>query len=72
MDGELETDMGQVWFVRLLAVNTGECRIAEKIQLEKQNRVLQICHADGMIKIDETEPQKDSLLISGVLEASFL
>lgn len=72
LDRELETDMGQVCFDRLLAVNTGECRIAEKIQLEKQNRVLQICHADGMIKIDETEPQKDSLLISGVLEASFL
>ena len=72
LDRELETDMGEVCFDRLLAVNTGECRIAEKIQLEKQNRVLQICHTDGMIKIDETEPQKDSLLISGVLEASFL
>lgn len=69
---ELELESGEVFFDRLLSKNTGKCRIAEKVDLKSGDRVLQICHNDGTIKIDDVEIQEDSLQIDGVLEVSLL
>ena len=69
---ELELESGEVCFDRLLSKNTGKCRIGEKVDLKTGDRVLQICHNDGTVKIDEVEIKEDSLQIDGVLEVSLL
>lgn len=69
---ELELEAGEVCFDRLLSKNTGKCRIAEKVDLKSGDRVLQICHNDGTVKIDDVEIKDDSLQIDGVLEVSLL
>ncbi len=69
---ELELESGEVCFDRLLSKNTGKCRIAEKVDLKSGDRILQICHNDGTVKIDDVEIKEDSLQIDGVLEVSLL
>lgn len=69
---ELELEAGEVCFDRLLSKNTGKCRIADKVDLKSNDRVLQICHNDGTVKIDDVEIKEDSLQIDGVLEVSLL
>ena len=69
---ELELESGEVCFDRLLSKNTGKSRIAEKVDLKSGDRVLQICHNDGTVKIDDVEIKEDSLEIDGVLEVSLL
>ena len=69
---ELELESGEVCFDRLLSKNMGKCRIGEKLELNSGDRVLQICHNDGTIKIDDVEIKEDSLHIDGVLEVSLL
>ncbi len=71
-DRQLELESGEVFFDRLLGKNTGKCRITEKLDLKSGDRVLQICHNDGTIKIDDVEIKDDSLQIDGVLEVSLL
>lgn len=71
-DRELELESGEVCFDRLLSKNTGKCRIAEKLDLNSSDRILQICHNDGTIKIDDIEIKDESLHIDGVLEVSLL
>lgn len=69
---ELELQTGQVCFDQLLAKNTGKCKIAEKVNVRYAERILQICHNDGTIKIDEVEVKEDGLHIEGVLEVHLL
>lgn len=71
-DRELELESGEVCFDRLLSKNTGKCRIAEKLDLNSGDRILQICHNDGIIKIDDMEIKDESVNIDGVLEVSLL
>ncbi len=72
-DREISAETGQVNFDRLLTKNTGKCRIAEKIRLGSAGeRILQICHNDGAVRIDETEIKEDSLLITGTLDVTLL
>ena len=71
-DRELDLEFGEVCFDRLLSKNTGKCRVAEKLDLNSSDRILQICHNDGTIKIDDVEIREDSLQIDGVLEESLL
>lgn len=71
-DREIQLESGEVCFDRLLSKNTGKCRIAEKVDLNSGERILQICHNDGTIKIDDVEIRDDSLQIDGVLEVSLL
>ena len=63
---------GEVCFDRLLSKNTGKCKISERIQMEPSDRILQICHNDASIKIDEVEIRDDALSIDGALEVSLL
>ena len=38
----------------------------------QSERILQICHTQGSIQLDEAEPQENSLLIEGVLDVTIL
>ncbi len=49
-----------------------QTRIVEKIHLGQSERILQICHTQGSIQLDEAEPQENSLLIEGVLDVTIL
>jgi len=71
-DREMELTRGIVEFDRLLAKNTGKCKLAEKVSLESGDRILQVCHNEAVIKVDEVIVQEDALEIDGVLEVSLL
>lgn len=69
---ELILDTREACFDRLLAKNTCKCRVAEKISLNRPERILQICHSTGTVKLDAVEPREDGLHLEGVLEAGLL
>ncbi len=59
-------------FQRILAKNACKCKVAEKITLNEDRAVLQICRSDGAVKLDEVTVQPEGLLLEGVLEVSLL
>ncbi len=71
-DREVSPERGQVVFDRLLAKNTGKCKVSEKLNLGQNDRILQVCHQDAAVKIDEVEARDDALHIEGVLEVTLL
>ncbi|MFR3754277.1 MAG: DUF3794 domain-containing protein [Enterocloster sp.] len=46
--------------------------MAEKLKLPQAERILQICHNEGTIKLDDVEVGEDCLQIDGVLEVTLL
>lgn len=69
---ELALLTGEVCFDRLLTRNMGKCKVAEKVNIGSLDRILQICHNEGVVKIDEVEAKEDGLHIDGVLEVKLL
>lgn len=69
---EVILQTGEVCFDRLLAKNTGKCKVSEKTAMEHGERILQICHSDGVVKIDEIQKKEEGLQIEGVLEVRLL
>lgn len=69
---EMVLDTGDACFDRLLTKNVCKCKVSEQIKLQKPERILQICHSSGMVKLDEAEVKEDGLHIDGVLEVSLL
>lgn len=66
----LETE--EACFDQILTHNTGKCKIAEKAELGGNQRILQICHSSGTVKLDEVEARDGVLSIDGVLEVKIL
>lgn len=69
---ELVLDTGEACFDRLLTKNLCKCKVSEQIKIHKPDRILQICHSSGTVKLDEAEVMEDGLHIEGVLEVSIL
>lgn len=69
---EMVLDTGSACFDRLLTKNVCKCKVAEQLKLQKPERILQICHSGGMVKLDEAEIKENGLHIEGVLEVSLL
>ena len=69
---EIVADMGEACFDRLLARNICKTKISDQISIKKPERILQICHSSGSVKLDEARPEEDGLHIEGVLEVSLL
>ncbi len=69
---ELAMETGEACFDQILTRNSGKCKIAEKIDLSGGQRVLQICHSAGSVKLDEVTVGDGVLLIDGALEVSIL
>lgn len=69
---ELELETGEACFDQILVRNTARCKVAEKINLDGQQRILQICHSTGTVKLDEVEVRDDLLVMDGVLEVQIL
>lgn len=69
---ELALQTGEVCFDQLLTRNMGKCKVSEKMTIGQDERILQICHNEGTVKIDEVEIKEDALHIEGVLEVQLL
>ena len=69
---ELTMETGEACFDQILTRNTGKCKVSEKIELGGDQRVLQICHSTGAVKLDEVETKDDMLVMDGVLEVNIL
>lgn len=69
---ELTLETGEACFDKVLTKNMSKCKLAEKLNMDHADRILQICHSEGVVKIDETEVKEDGLHVEGVLEVSLL
>lgn len=57
----------------LLVKNDAKCRISERVKAgDVTGKILQICHSDGVVRIDDTRIQDDGLLVEGILEVRIL
>jgi hypothetical protein len=60
-------------YENLVIKNNSKYRIADRIRVaNNQPRILQICHANGNIKIDEIIPEGTELQVEGVIEVGIL
>ncbi len=69
---EMTLETGEACFDQILTRNSGKCKIAEKVNLQGEQRILQICHSTGNVKLDEVTAGEEVLMIDGVLEVSLL
>ena len=69
---EIVLDTGEAVFDQILTRNFGKCRVAEKVEMETDPRVLQICHSSGSVKLDGVEVRENALAVDGVLEVKLL
>lgn len=69
---EIHLETGEACFDKILTKNLCKCKVAEKLDLDSPDRILQICHSHGNVKIDEIQIGSDGLQIDGVLEAELL
>lgn len=69
---EIVLDTGEAVFDQILTRNFGKCRVAEKVEMETDPRVLQICHSSGSVKLDGVEVRENTLVVDGVLEVKLL
>lgn len=69
---ELALQTGEACFDKILTKNMSKCKLVEKVNLDHADRILQICHSEGTVKIDEMSVKDDGLLVEGVLEVRIL
>lgn len=69
---EMELETGEASFDKILTHTTGKYKLAEKADIEGADRILQICHSTGTVKVDETEMREDTVHLEGVLEVQLL
>ena len=72
LDREVIPETGTACFEQIAAKNFLKHRIQEKLALPAGQRILQICHSDGLVKIDEVQQKEDGLHMDGVLEVKLL
>lgn len=72
LDREAIPETGEACFDQIAARNTLKNKVQEKIVLDSGQRILQICHSDSDVKIDEVQIQEEGLHIEGVLEVRLL
>ncbi len=69
---EVVLQCGEAHFQKLLIKNSAKCRIVDKITMDQPEKILQICHSTGVIRMDRTEVVRDGLKIEGVLDVTIL
>lgn len=69
---EVVSEQGEVCFDRLLTRNSCKMRVGGNVSFQKPERILQICHSSGIVRLDESRPAENGLAIEGVLEVSLL
>lgn len=57
----------------LLVRNHAKCRVTERLKTrEPEGKILQICHSDGSVKIDEARIAENGILVQGVVQVRIL
>lgn len=57
----------------LLVKNYSKCRVNERVELhETQGKILQICHSDGKVKLDEARIVNHGILVEGIVQVRIL
>lgn len=69
---EVTAETGIISYDRLLARNQCRARVGETLRMKTLERILQICHSSGTVKVDEAVPEEDGLRLEGVLELNLL
>ena len=69
---ELELQTKDTRFDRILTKNMSKCKLSEKLHLKNADRILQICHSEGTVRIDDTQVMEDGLYVDGILEVRIL
>jgi len=60
-------------YENLVIKNNSKYRIADRIRVpENQPKILQICHANGVIKVDDIIPEGTELQVEGIIEVNIL
>lgn len=63
----------EICLEELLIKNYAKCRVQERVNIEeKSGRILQICHSDGTVHIEETHRTEQGLLVEGYVEIRIL
>ena len=70
---ELRAVCKQAKLESLLVKNFSKCRVGERLKTsENQGKILQICHSDGMVKVDNTQIMENGIEIEGVVTVKIL
>lgn len=72
LNRELQLELGDAWFDQILMRNIGRCKVSEKVKLDSGQRILQVCHSTGVVKLDEIAAVDGMLVLDGVLEVKLL
>ena len=57
----------------LLVKNFSKCKVSDRVKTESsQGKILQICHSDGNVKIDETSITDRGILVEGIVQVRIL
>ena len=59
---EVTMETEEACFDKILAKNACKCKIVEKIQLDNGERILQICHSTGEVKLDAAERRRTDFI----------
>ncbi len=51
----------------ILVKNSSKTRVSGKLKSRTGDNILQICHVDGMVKLDDTRPEDGGLMLEGAL-----
>lgn len=57
-----------ITYENILMKNQTQCKVSEKVEVHKNEpKILQICHTDGQVKIDDIEKTDQGLTVEGVI-----
>jgi hypothetical protein len=69
---DLELEEEQVMLPSLIVHNASKYKLTDKLTLNPEEKILQICHTEGEIFIEQAEPVEGGLQVEGTLAVSVL
>lgn len=64
--------MKEAYFRSLLVKNGAKCKVVDQMKAAGEDKILQICHSSGSVKIDSAELVEDGLKVEGALVLQIL
>lgn len=64
--------MKEAYFRSLLVKNGAKCKVVDQMKAAGEEKILQICHSSGSVKIDSAELVEDGLKVEGALVLQIL
>ncbi len=63
----LEPELEKAYFESLMVKNVSKCRLSDKFTLGGSEKLLQVCHCDGSVKIDQVQVREEGLAVEGAV-----